>query len=244
MANAKQTTVGANEIPSVILNDPITNANVASVLPVAAATSLAGKYALCVQANPSLKNPVTGNYDPGAAAPGTIGVPSVNTEGTKATFSSGTIDFTPVATPTDIFALIGSATKTVRLLKLVVTGFATAAISSQLLLIKRSTANSGSTPSDPAIVPHDSNDAAASAVFRTYTTTNPTLGSTVGNVGTEYLNQGATGAAGRVVWDFTKENDKGLVLRGVAELLCVNWAGAAVPAGTKLSVYCKWTEEG
>lgn len=242
MADIKVKQVGSQLIPATFLNDPDTNSNEASVLAVADATSLAGKEALVVQAVPSLVNPVTGNYDRGRAAPGSTGVPSVSTEGQQACFSSCTFDFVPVATPTDIFALIGSGTKTVRLLRIIISGYANAAISTALQLLKRSTANSGSTPVDPAIVPHDSNDAAATAVFRTYTATNPTTGTLVGAIEAEYLNQGVTGAAGRIDWDFTKNNDKAVVLRGTGELACVNWNGAAVPAGTKLTVRCEWAE--
>lgn len=228
--------------------DPTTASQLASVL---AATgdglSLAGKFAGVVQNEVRLQN-AGGTFDLARAAPGATGIPSVNTEGTRVTFSAGNTGvtgFTPVATPTDFAGVIGSATKTIRVLRVTISGVATAATPILTLLVKRSTANSGSTPVALTKVTHDSNNAALTCTVTTYTTTNPTTGTLVGTVRAKYLNLGAAagGAAGEIVWDFTTRNGQGIVLRGIAEGLFLNWGGAAVPAGTLLTFDFECSEE-
>lgn len=236
---------GSDVTLSVQLQDPSTASQRASVL---AATgtglSLAGLYAGVVQNVHRLLN-AGGTHDVAIAAPGATGVPAVNTEGTRVTFSAGSGAFTPVATPTDFVGVIGSATKTVRVLRVTISGVATAATPILTLLLKRSTANSGSTPVALTKVTHDSNNAALTCTVTTYTATNPTTGTLVGTVREEYLNLGAAagGAAGRIAWDFTTRNGQGIVLRGIAEGLFINWGGAAVPAGTILTFDFECSEE-
>ncbi len=232
--------VGANERLIFCWGDPLT-AQEAAVLSVIDARNPTGKFAGLVQNFALLQN-AAGTFDLARAAAGTTGIPAVNTEGTKLSYSVGVIDFLPVATPTDFWNLTGSATKTVRVTRIVISGIATAAASRATQLIKRSTANTGGTPTSLTIPPHDSNDAAATALVQTYAA-NPTTGTSVGIFGAETLNLGAAGAAGRIEWNFTTRNSKAGVLRGVAQSLNLNWAAAAVPAGTLLAIQAEWTEE-
>ena len=234
--------VGANERQIILWGDPASAAAYASALTAIDARNLAGLYTGLVQSVGLVLNPA-GTYDLARAAAGTTGVPVVNTEGTKPTFSAGTIGFTPVATPTDFWTIIGSASKTVRVLRVTVTGIATAAASIGIQLIKRSSANTGGTTSTLTIAPHDSNDAAATAVVSTYSV-NPTgLGTSIGLVRAKTLNLGAAGAAGEIVFDFGTRNSRAVVLRGVAQALALNWNGAAVPAGTVLTIDVEFSEE-
>jgi len=239
---------GSDITLSVQQQDPTTASQRASVV---AATgdglSLAGVFGALINGVGRLLNP-GGTYDVQRSAPGATGIPSVNTEGTRVTFSAGNADvtgFTPVATPTDFAGVIGSATKTIRVLRVTLSGVATAATPVLTLLIKRSTANSGSTPVALTKVTHNSNNAALTCTVTTYTATNPTTGSAVGTVRAKYLNLGAAagGAAGKIVWDFTTRNGQGIVLCGVAEGLFLNWGGATVPAGTKLTFDFECSEE-
>lgn len=227
----------------VVPGDPNTASQYQSILSVADSRNLTGLYAGVVQGVPLLLNP-SGNLDRQRAAKGTTGIAAVNTEGTRATYSVGTSAFTPVATATDFIAIIGSATTVVRVTRISLAGIANAATSIIVSLIKRSTANSGSTPADLTPGQHDSNDSAPTAVVRTYTTTNPTTGTGAGTVraGRLFLPTSA-GDSTPLVWDFTTRNSQGIVLRGVAQLLCLNWGGAAVPAGTALNFDVEFTEE-
>jgi hypothetical protein len=210
---------------------------------VANSTDLSGLSALVTQSIDILRN--AGNtYDPSIATPGATGVRATATESIKGTANCAIIGFLPIATPTDIWQIFGSGTKTVRVTRLTISGTATAASSVDIQVIKRSTANSAGTATTPTIAINDSNDAAATAVVKYYAAgANPTLGTTVANVRSQRLNLGAAGSAGFIEWTFTTRNTKGLVLRGVAEGLCINWNGAAVPAGTNLCIDVEWTEE-
>lgn len=235
-------TVGADQRLILVTGDPETAAQMQNVLALADAQSLSGKYASLAGAAPWLLNS-SGLYDRARSAVGTTGIPAVNTEGTKACYSASTFGFLPVATPTDFWQIIGSATKTVRVTRLAVSGFATAAISVDLLLIKRSAASTVANLTVKTAAQHDSNDAAPTAVVNAFTENASALGATAGTVRAHKQNLGATGAAGLIVWDFSTRNSKGIVLRAAAQSLNLNWNGIAVPAGTLLNIDVEWTEE-
>jgi hypothetical protein len=235
-------TVGSNERQIHSIGDPNSASNLQSVLALADAISMSGLFASLSLAVPALLN-ASGTRDQMRSAIGTTGILAINSEGTKPTYSAGLIAFTPVATPTDFWQIAGSASKTVRVTRLSISGFATSAISVDVQLIKRSTASTAGTPTAATVCPHDSNDAAGTAVVNSFATNPSALGTSLGLVRAAKLNLGATGAAGTVTWDFSKRNSKGLVLRGVAQSLNLNWAGNAVPAGTLLCIDCEFTEE-
>ncbi len=234
-------TVGGKERPVVLIGDPASASQNQSVPGLGDGKNLAGLFAGLAGAVPWLLN-ASGLYDQQRSAIGTTGIAAVSTESAKATYSVGIIGFTPVATPTDFWQLVGSATKVVRVLRISISGFATAAISEDIQLIRRSTATTGATPTAPAIAQHDSNDAAPTAVVNSLAA-NGALGTGAGTLRAQKLNLGATGAAGTIVWDFTTRNSKGIVLRGVAQQVALNWNGAAVPAGTLLDIDVEFTEE-
>lgn len=199
-------------------------------------SALVGSVSLLFDAN--------GNWDRPRSAPGTIGIPSVNTEGTKITWSCCVTAFVPVANATDFLTITCSTTKTVRILRIQITGLATAAATEDILLIKRSAANTGGTTANQTLVAHDQNDALTNTTIVTYSV-NPTgLGTALGTVRNAKLNLGAAGAAGSIIWDFTNRNGKGMVLRTTnSPLLALNWNGAAVPAGTSIDIEIEGTEE-
>lgn len=135
------------------------------------------------------------------------------------------------ATATDIARLSGSATARIEVTKVIIGGVQTTAGLVKVDLVKRSTANTGGTATTPAAVPHDSADAAASAVVSVYTANPSALGTAVGTVRSHRVPVGAsTGATSPVVFDFGKDG-KPIVLTGVAEGLSVNLAGATVTGG-------------
>ena len=76
-------------------------------------------------------------------------------DGGKATCSAAKIGLVPASSATDVFTITGSATKTVRVTRIEITATTTAATPAALdvLLLKRSTANSGGTSTGrPTIV--------------------------------------------------------------------------------------------
>jgi hypothetical protein len=154
----------------------------------------------------------------------------VTTEGITATYGIAGAGNTPAPTPTDVFILNGSATKTVKIKRITVSGLATTAGTMSVSLVKRTTANTGGTSTAPSIALFDSKDAAATAVPKLYTANPSALGTGI-TLSTQSLNFGVAGAAANVVFDFSTRNDKAIYLRGVAEGLAINLNGGAVPSG-------------
>ena len=141
-----------------------------------------------------------------------------------------------VAAPTDAIVIQGSATKTLRIKNITLTGAATAAGTMPVNLIKRSAADATTgvlTSVTPALM--DSGDGAATGVVSTVGTGNfGSLGASAGLVGAARLcfTALATGlGVSRLVWDFGGSNKKACILRGTSEFLCINFAGAAIPSG-------------
>jgi hypothetical protein len=233
--------VGSNQRQINIVGDPNTASNYTAVLALADALSLAGKFGLITGGVHLVQN-AGGTFDIARAAPGVTGIPSVSTEGTKATFSYGLIGFTPVATPTDFLTITGSGTKTIRVTRVEIHGISTSGASVDLQLLRRTTANSGGTSTNPAAVLNDTNNAAATATLTLYTA-NPTTGTSAGSIRSGKLNLGVAGVGGSLVWDFGTRNSQGVVLRGTTQSLCINWSGAAVPAGTVLAISIEWVED-
>lgn len=175
----------------------------------------------------------------------------VTMDGTTPCYRANVLDFTPVATPTDALIIQGSATKTIRIKRIRISGVATAQGNMPVQLARRSSAG---TPGSAVLtgltaVKHDSNDAAATAVISTVGTANyTTLGTLVGIVGVGRISMPAvsTGAAGDgafITFDFCRDQEKAFILRGTSEFLNVNLNGAAVPAGGKLDFSAVWEED-
>lgn len=173
-------------------------------------------------------------------------LPVMQANSTKATYTTVVAPFTPVATPTDIFILPGSATKTVKVLKVTLTSVQGTTGLNEWLLLKRSTANSGGTSSATTIIPVDSNSSAATAAPLKYTG-NPTTGTSLGSVVDTYVvspKTDSTASARTVLYDAsTQAQGEPITLRGVAEGLALNFAGAAVPASMAVGLEVTFSEE-
>ena len=157
----------------------------------------------------------------------------------KATFRYAG-NFTPVATPTDVLMIKGSASTTLRIKRIALYGAtATGAGTMPVTLIRRSTqfTTQGSAVFTPVTAgKHDNvNDAAAGGVVSTIGTANITsLGTAVANLGQGRLwfPISASGAPLPLVWDFATRQDKPIILRGVSDFLFINLGvSSALPAG-------------
>jgi len=161
------------------------------------------------------------------------------------TYSAGG-DYLGYTTPTDIITICGSATKTVRIISILGNGQATAATQVDMALLKRSTPDTGGTPTTVPAVPRDSADPAATAVVTTYGSA-PTLGTAVpGEIFDIQNNWPAPGGGNpSSFWgrDYIRSNEKPPTLHGTTECLAINFLGAAFPAGGKFSYTIAWTEE-
>lgn len=165
-------------------------------------------------------------------------------DGIKTTYGAATIGITVAALATDVLTITGSATKTIRIQKIEISGIQTTAASINILLIKRSTANTGGITQNHSKVPNDSASVASSVTLQSYTA-NPIVGTVVGNVKAEKIFVPATSTVGysaKTTWQFGDDFVQAIVLRGVAENININLNGITV-LGLTLAISITWTEE-
>jgi hypothetical protein len=147
------------------------------------------------------------------------------------------------------FACItGSASKTVILQRIYVSGATLTAVQYLAYLVsKYNSAASGGTAQAMTAVPYDSTSAAASASVTAYTAA-PTAGSLVGVLSAKRTLAQATTAAAVgipdvIEFDFrTTGETSGIYLRGTSQQVCVHF-GAAPASAVTLSVRVEWTEQ-
>lgn len=230
-------------LASGLLGAPITSTTVA----VTASIPTYGYQYVRVRCSAFTSGTMSVLLDVGSMGSSPLGTLLVNTEGGKATYSAAINAHAPAASYTDWFTLQGSATKTIRLLKLAIRARATAGNQARQSLIKYSVFLTGGTPAAVTMVPHDSNSAAATAVVQTWAGGLPTPGTAVGKVSDDSIPVAVLGTPGYGWVDLYQWASGGpeqaVVLRGTAQYLAINGAGAAVPAGGVFDVRCVWTEE-
>jgi hypothetical protein len=165
----------------------------------------------------------------------------------NAVYMASTNAFTPAATPSDVFTIYGSGTKTIRVLTMRLSTTQTTAGSNLWIIVPRLAANTGGTSTNPSAVPLDQNFASATAAIAQYSANPTSLGTQIGlglrqNV---FAPAAATAADSQGwTWDFTQGGVMpGWVLRGTSQGLCLNFNGAVLPAGLKVSAEIWWSEE-
>lgn len=177
-------------------------------------------------------------------SPNTAPAPVVTGLSARPTYSTTVTGLVSAALATDIFTITGSATKTIYITKIVISASSAAGGPQNIVLIKRSAANTGGTSATRTLVPHDSNSAAATAVVRSYTANPSALGASVGEVRSQKIlvSGASTVDAPAVDWDFAIRGVQGIVLRGTSQLLAVNLAGVTITVSS-FNIYIEWTEE-
>jgi len=171
----------------------------------------------------------------------------------KSTYTASVTNYIPYANATDVVCISGSATKTIRIYRVHISGTANPANTTNtnydIFLIKRSTLNTGDTPTAVASIPHDSANPAATAAVTRYSSL-PVLGTAVGTVRQEslFVSTGSKGGDNPVQpgsfvdMEFaTHPNLQPIVLRGVNESLCLNFNGISILANLEIDIM--WTEE-
>jgi hypothetical protein len=154
-----------------------------------------------------------------------------------------------VTSPNPWFTIYGSATKTMRIQRIVVSGITLTAVAYVNIGVKKySTAVSGGTSTTLTQVPLDANSAAGTATNVNAYTAIPTAGTTVGDVSSRrVLGQATTAAAAGIPqiidFDFSVSNDGTTpILRGTAQGIGLYFITA--PATTiSCLVTVEWTEE-
>jgi hypothetical protein len=165
------------------------------------------------------------------------GSSNVSTYSASAAFSNTTVG------SGDLYCIYGSATKTVKVKGARITGVASgASTTASLSLVRRSTADTGGTPTVLTNVSSDSNNPAGTATVTQYGGANlPTAGTTVGNVRSRYISLPLPTVVGvsEGLFQFTPYWDQPQVLRGVNQGLCVN----ASANSTSWAIDMEWSEE-
>lgn len=177
-----------------------------------------------------------------------------NTDGTangeKQTYRASTIIplVAAVTVNVPIFNIIGSATKTITVKRITVSGMTLTAVGYFTINCEKlSTASTGGTSTALALVPLDSNNAVATATVRAYTAA-PTKGTLVGTIASWRALWQATVAVAAGVTDYFTFNfgdmreTKGVILRGATQELALTFPVVLASAGT-LSIDIEWTEE-
>ena len=167
------------------------------------------------------------------------------------TYRACSIDPFAAATTADVpwFLIEGSATKTVTVKRIVVSGFSLTDIAyAAINVVKYSTAASGGTATTAPQIPLDTANAAGTASLVKYYTAAPTPGTTVGNIASRRVLLQDTTAAAAGIPNIVEFNfgdiphSHGVVLRGIAQGLGLEWPVAPATAVT-MSVDVEWTEE-
>ena len=177
-------------------------------------------------------------------------------------YAAASVSLAPASTATDIACLTGSATRTIRLKRIVISGVAGTAINVPVYIAKRASADTGGTSPTtiatglPIPFALDSTFAAPSATLVAYTA-NPTINdanwtTALANIITApTVSFAATGTLigqPATVVDFSAQ--QGIsppVLRGIAQQVCIsmNTSGQTVstPSGGLVSITWLWTEQ-
>lgn len=205
-------------------------------LRVRAPTFVSGTLSVIINQGPFLIEP-TPSLGASAAVIGAVS----QVDGPKATYSGSIASL--AAGATDIFVLLGSASKVVRITRLSISGTQTTAGQTTISLIKRSANDTGGTGVAVVATPHDSAAVPATAVAQGYTVAPTALGSIVGIIRSSKLFVSSTAVAGALlIWDFgTHPGAQHVVLRGAAQTFAVNVSAAL--AGASYAIDVEWTEE-
>lgn len=143
----------------------------------------------------------------------------------------------------DVYCVAASATKTVKVKGVRVSAIASAAIVSDVVINKRSTLNTGGTPTAVTVVPHSSENPPGTATVTSYATA-PTPGTLVGAVRSQKLpitTTSGTLAPSPTLFQFSVYWDQPIILaKGSTEALCVTVASTA---GGQWDVDHEHTEE-
>lgn len=166
----------------------------------------------------------------------------------RTTFSAGVVGLAAASAATDIFTISGSSTpgRKVKVLRIEVSGIATASQAIAFNIVKRSAANTGGTATNPAAVAHEAvSGLSASATVTAYTANPSALGTAVGVLQAKrgtLLTAAAGSPASPTPFDFTTANSKFPTLNGPNEVLALNFNGQTA-AGNALDVFVTWAEE-
>jgi hypothetical protein len=207
----------------------------------ASASGDTGVFALGVRRDTlTVSASATGDYNEQAVDK--YGALIVKPESTHKRTYSASATVVPAASATDVLTIIGSASTTVMVTRVVISGTQTTGGLVLTKLIKRTAVNTGGTSGAVTSAKHETADAAATAVVNNFSANPSGLGAGVTVRSQAVPVPGVTATTSDiVVFDF---GDKGkpIVLAGVAECLAINLNGVTVTGGS-LNIDIEFTEE-
>ncbi len=169
------------------------------------------------------------------------------------TYSAASIGLVPASSATDIFCISGSATRSISIKQITISGTAGTLVTAPFTLLRRTTLDTGGTAAVttalPVASPNLSSDPAATATLTAYTA-NPTINDaspTYVKSSTLSLNTTAALAMGpRIEWnfgerigDFAKALD--IPKNSTAQQYCINLNAISVSSGV-LNIDITWVE--
>lgn len=171
---------------------------------------------------------------------------------TRPTYSAVALALPPAASATDIACIAGSATKTVFITRVRITGTAGTLVTAPFTLLRRASVNTGGTAATTTanwantIAKNDTLNATATATLISYSA-NPTIVDTSPTyLRSAYATLPVTSAGTSIaplIWDWeTFDFTQRPTLRGVAEQICINLNAVSVSSGL-LHLSIQWTEE-
>lgn len=180
----------------------------------------------------------------GSAGVGSVPAPGLITgfQNYTQTYTAGYIGLVPAASATDVVCIAGSATKTIAVTKIQLSGTAGTLVSVPITLVRRVTVDTGGTAggttANPAnnIAKHDTNNATATAVPISYTA-NPTITDSAPTyLQTANLTFPVTSAGTSIAplhWTYGNiaTGEQPLILRGAAAQLCLNFNAVSISSG-------------
>lgn len=138
----------------------------------------------------------------------------------------------------DIFQMTGSATKTVKLTRILLSANSGTAAQAHFTLVRRSSADSAGTAVALTIVPNDSGNPTVSAVVTGYSAA-PTQGTTVGTLRAFYLPAPITAGAGGGILELKFDGSaQQPTLRGTSQFFALT-----ISAGATIDLTVEWTED-
>jgi hypothetical protein len=163
-------------------------------------------------------------------------------------------NFTPTATgAVTVISVTGSATKTIRIKRILIGGVSTALGTSVLQLQRTSALGAGGTTVSPTVSKLDTGSAAATAVVSHYTSTLKAAGTGVGGpINTQLISLGTVttptvalaGVPQPLFPEFGAPIGQAIVLRGTSDFLEIqNVTPANLGAGTVMTYMVEWTED-
>lgn len=220
-------------------------------LPTGAATASAQATVITSVASIDSKNPTLGQKTMAGAVPVSIAsdqsiipVTNIPLDGSKATYSAAVVGLVFSAITTDFFSVYGSASKTVRVTRIAFSFSTTSGsgASANVSLVKRSSANIGGVSLSSAATPHDSSSPASTTTVLSYTVNPTSLGTLVGTLRAVRDSVVGSNVANNYIWDFGGRPSQAIVLRGVAQGICLSLNNSAV-TGSVANMSVEWTEE-